>query len=42
VADDRELWERICRGDTRAFDGFYRENVLRLHEREGVSLFPAL
>ena len=29
--DDRELWERICRGDTRAFDGFYRENVARLN-----------
>jgi RNA polymerase sigma-70 factor (ECF subfamily) len=31
VADDRELWERICRGDTRAFDGFYHENVPRLN-----------
>jgi RNA polymerase sigma-70 factor, ECF subfamily len=31
VAHDRELWERICRGDTRAFDGFYRENVSRLN-----------
>jgi RNA polymerase sigma-70 factor (ECF subfamily) len=31
VADDRELWERICRGDTRAFDGFYLENVSRLN-----------
>jgi RNA polymerase sigma-70 factor (ECF subfamily) len=31
VADDRELWERICRGDTRAFDGFYQENVPRLN-----------
>lgn len=24
LADDRELWERICRGDARAFDAFYR------------------
>lgn len=31
MADDRELWRRICRGDARAFDGFYRENVSRLH-----------
>jgi len=31
VADDRELWERICRGDTRAFGGFYQENVSRLN-----------
>lgn len=30
MADDRELWERICRGDTRAFDGFYQDNALRL------------
>ena len=28
--DDRELWERICRGDSAAFDGFYRENGARL------------
>ena len=31
MTHDRELWERICRGDTRAFDGFYRENVSRLN-----------
>src|SRR5439155_24227466 len=30
MADDRELWERICRGDTSAFEGFYRENAPRL------------
>lgn len=30
MADDRELWERICRGDTNAFEGFYRENAPRL------------
>lgn len=24
MADDRELWERICRGDARAFDALYR------------------
>ena len=31
MAEDRELWERICRGDTRAFDGFYQENVSSLN-----------
>jgi sigma-70-like protein len=30
MADDHELWERICRGDTSAFEGFYRENAPRL------------
>jgi RNA polymerase sigma-70 factor, ECF subfamily len=30
VAEDRELWERICRGDARVYDGFYRENAPRL------------
>src|SRR6059058_715158 len=30
MADDRELWERICRGDISAFEGFYRENAPRL------------
>jgi RNA polymerase sigma-70 factor, ECF subfamily len=30
LADDRELWERICRGDARAFDAFYREQRPRL------------
>jgi RNA polymerase sigma-70 factor (ECF subfamily) len=24
LADDRELWEQICRGDARAFDAVYR------------------
>jgi RNA polymerase sigma-70 factor, ECF subfamily len=24
LADDRELWERICRGDVQAFDTLYR------------------
>jgi RNA polymerase sigma-70 factor, ECF subfamily len=31
VDDDRKLWERVCRGDTGAFDGFYQENVSRLN-----------
>ncbi len=31
MAEDRELWERICRGDTKAFDGFYEENVSPLN-----------
>ena len=30
MAEDRELWERICRGDARVYDGFYRENAPRL------------
>ena len=30
MADDRELWERICRGDISAFEAFYRENAPRL------------
>jgi len=30
VADDRELWERICAGDSRAFEVFYRDNAPRL------------
>ena len=30
MADDRQLWERICQGDARAFDAFYRENAPRL------------
>lgn len=30
MADERELWERICRGDSGAFDGFYQENFARL------------
>jgi RNA polymerase sigma-70 factor, ECF subfamily len=30
MSNDRELWERICRGDASAFDGFYRENAPRL------------
>ena len=31
MADDRELWERISRGDAGAFDGFYQENVASLN-----------
>jgi RNA polymerase sigma-70 factor (ECF subfamily) len=31
MADDRELSERVCQGDTRAFEAFYRENGARLH-----------
>jgi hypothetical protein len=27
LADDRQLWERICQGDARTFDAFYRENA---------------
>ncbi len=30
MADDRELWERICSGDSRAFEAFYRETAPRL------------
>jgi RNA polymerase sigma-70 factor, ECF subfamily len=30
LADDRELWERICRGDAGAFDAFYGEQGPRL------------
>ena len=30
MADDRELWERICLGDERAFDAFYRANGSKL------------
>src|SRR5258708_37229394 len=30
MADDRELWDRICRGDVSAFEDFYRENAPRL------------
>lgn len=30
MADDTELWQRICRRDARAFEGFYRENASRL------------
>jgi RNA polymerase sigma-70 factor, ECF subfamily len=30
MADDRESWERFCRGDARAFEGFYRENAPRV------------
>ena len=27
MADDREVWKKISRGDEDAFDAFYRENV---------------
>ena len=30
MADDRELWERICRGDVRAFDALYRTHAPKL------------
>lgn len=30
MTDDREVWDRICRGDARAFDAFYREALPRL------------
>ena len=30
MPEDRELWDRICRGDVSAFEGFYRENAPRL------------
>jgi len=30
LADDREVWKRISRGDVDAFDGFYRANAPRL------------
>jgi RNA polymerase sigma-70 factor, ECF subfamily len=30
LADDRALWDLICRRDAPAFDGFYRDNAPRL------------
>jgi RNA polymerase sigma-70 factor, ECF subfamily len=30
LADDRELWTKICQGDARAFEAFYKENAPRL------------
>jgi RNA polymerase sigma-70 factor, ECF subfamily len=30
LADDRELWERICRGDARAFDELYQVHARSL------------
>lgn len=30
MADDRELWERICSRDASAFEAFYRDNAVRL------------
>jgi RNA polymerase sigma-70 factor, ECF subfamily len=30
LPDDREAWERICRGDAGAFEAFYREHGPRL------------
>jgi RNA polymerase sigma-70 factor, ECF subfamily len=30
MADDHELWKRICRGDARAFERFYCENAPRV------------
>ncbi len=30
MADDRDLWKKMLRGDAAAFDDFYRENAPRL------------
>jgi RNA polymerase sigma-70 factor (ECF subfamily) len=30
VASDQQIWERLCRGDARAFDAFYQEQASRL------------
>jgi RNA polymerase sigma-70 factor (ECF subfamily) len=30
LSDDQELWRQICKGNTQAFDAFYRENAPRL------------
>lgn len=30
MADDRELWEQVCRGDARAFDALYRTHGPKL------------
>lgn len=30
MADDRYLWEKICQGDARAFEAFYRETAPHL------------
>jgi RNA polymerase sigma-70 factor, ECF subfamily len=30
LPDDRQLWERICRGDAQAFGEFYRQNAPHL------------
>lgn len=30
LADDREVWERICRGDPEAFEALYRAHGLKL------------
>ena len=30
MADDSELWTQICRGNAKAFDGFYRDHAPRL------------
>jgi DNA-directed RNA polymerase specialized sigma24 family protein len=40
VADDRELWERICGGDSGAFEAFYRDHAPRL-QNFLRQLFPA-
>jgi RNA polymerase sigma-70 factor, ECF subfamily len=31
LADDRELWDRICRGDERAFNALYRTLGPKMH-----------
>lgn len=30
MADDREIWERVCRGDVSAFEALYREHGTRM------------
>lgn len=30
MADDHELWERICSRDANVFEAFYRDNAVRL------------
>jgi hypothetical protein len=30
LADDREVWDRVCRGDGGAFEALYREHGPRL------------
>jgi RNA polymerase sigma-70 factor, ECF subfamily len=30
LANDQQLWERICRGDAEAFNGFYQDHAPRL------------
>lgn len=30
MSNDRELWERICKGDARVFENFYQQNAPKL------------